>query len=117
MPLSPEHLTHALSDLTRLRLLMLLLPIGERCVCDLTLALDLPQPKISRHLAVLRETGLLLDRRAGLWIHYRLHPDLPGWARDALAAIGRGCAGLEPFEADRARLDRPTGLGAEILPC
>lgn len=117
MPLSPENLTHALSDLTRLRILMLLLPIGERCVCDLTVALDLPQPKISRHLAVLRETGLLLDRRAGLWIHYRLHPDLPGWARDALAAIGRGCADQEPFAADRARLDRPTAPGAEISSC
>ncbi len=117
MPLSPENLTHALSDLTRLRILMLLLPIGERCVCDLTLALDLPQPKISRHLAVLRGTGLLLDRRAGLWIHYRLHPDLPAWALDAVAAIGRGCAGQEPFEADRARLARPAGRGAETLSC
>ncbi len=114
---SPEQLTHALSDLTRLRILMLLLPIGERCVCDLTVALDLPQPKISRHLAVLRETGLLLDRRAGLWIHYRLHPDLPGWTRDALAAIGRGCAGQEPFAADRARLDRPSLPGVEIPSC
>ena len=117
MPFPPENLTHALSDLTRLRILMLLLPIGERCVCDLTLALDLPQPKISRHLAVLRETGLLLDRRAGLWIHYRLHPDLPSWAGDALAAIGRGCNRQEPFEADRARLDRPSGPGAETLSC
>ena len=117
MPLSPEHLTHALSDLTRLRILMLLLPHGERCVCDLTLALDLPQPKISRHLAVLRETGLLLDRRAGLWIHYRLHPDLPAWALEALAAIGRGCNREEPFAADQARLARPAGQGAETPTC
>ncbi len=117
MSLPPENLTHALSDLTRLRILMLLLPCGERCVCDLTLALDLPQPKISRHLAVLRETGLLLDRRAGLWIHYRLHPDLPAWALDALAAFRRGCNRQEPFDADQARLARPAGQGAETPTC
>ncbi|MFZ1537488.1 MAG: metalloregulator ArsR/SmtB family transcription factor [Chromatiaceae bacterium] len=117
MPLAPEQLTRALADLTRLRILMLLLPSGERCVCDLTAALGLPQPKISRHLAVLREAGILLDRRAGLWIHYRLHPDLPVWALDALAAIGRGCIGQEPFAADSGRLARPAGPGVEPPSC
>lgn len=111
MSMPPENLTRALADSTRLRILMLL-PLGEeRCVCELTQALDLPQPKISRHLAVLRETGILLDRRAGLWIHYRLHPALPDWAREVLAALARGCADQEPFALDRRRL---TPIGAEV---
>jgi ArsR family transcriptional regulator len=113
MTLTPENLTRALADLTRLRILMLLGPSGERCVCEFTAALDLPQPKISRHLAVLREAGILLDRRAGLWIHYRLHPDLPGWALDVFSAIARGCAGQNPFAADRQRLTPPEEQGAE----
>ncbi len=113
MALHPENLTRALADLTRLRILMLL-PLGEeRCVCELTQALELPQPKISRHLAVLRESGILRDRRAGLWIHYRLHPDLPAWALVALTALGRGCQGQEPFERDRQRLAQPGTSDAE----
>jgi len=113
MALHPENLTRALADLTRLRLLMLLPPGEERCVCELTLALEMPQPKISRHLAVLRESGILRDRRAGLWIHYRLHPDLPAWALDTLAALGNGCQGQEPFDRDRQRLAQPMASGAE----
>jgi ArsR family transcriptional regulator len=106
MPLSPESFTRSLADATRLRILMLLHENDELCVCELTEALALPQPKISRHLAVLRETGMLLDRRAGLWIHYRRHPDLPAWALDALSAIARGCKGTHPFGEDRLRLSR-----------
>ncbi|MNF06466.1 HTH-type transcriptional repressor AseR [compost metagenome] len=47
-------------------------------------ALDDSQPKISRHLAQLRSSGLLLDRRQGQWVYYRLNPDLPGWVREVL---------------------------------
>jgi ArsR family transcriptional regulator len=108
MPLTPESFTRALADATRLRILVLLLGHDELCVCELTEALALPQPKISRHLAVLREAGMLLDRRAGLWIHYRLHPDVPVWALDALTAVSKGCIGKQPFELDRARLTRLT---------
>jgi ArsR family transcriptional regulator len=106
MTVTPDSLTRAIAHSTRLRILLLLGDESERCVCDITRALELPQPKISRHLAILRETGTLLDRRAGQWIHYRLHPDLPAWALDAIRAIARGCIGKEPFVADRQRLVR-----------
>ena len=72
--MSPDQFTRALAEPTRLRMLMLLHDQPERCVCELTQALAMAQPKISRHLAVLRETGILVDRRQGLWIHYRIHP-------------------------------------------
>lgn len=110
---TPDQFTRSLADPTRLRILVLLAGNAELCVCELKDALELPQPKISRHLAILRETGVLLDRRAGQWIHYRLHPDLPAWALDAIAAVVRGCAGKQPFDADRIRLNdsenRPVG--------
>lgn len=57
----------------------------ELCVCELICALDQSQPKISRHLAVLRSGGLLADRRQGQWVYYRLHPDLPTWAQEVIA--------------------------------
>ncbi len=61
----------ALSDETRLRIIKLL-EHGELCVCDIVGSLDIIQPKISFHLGVLKEAGLVKDRRVGKWIHYRL---------------------------------------------
>lgn len=84
---TPDDFFAALADPTRRRILTLLQAGGERCVCVLYETLDLPQPKVSRHLGVLRTAGIVATRREGLWIHYRLHPDLPGWARDVLAAV------------------------------
>lgn len=68
------------ADETRLGIVLLLSELGELCVCDLCTALDQSQPKISCHLALLRESGLLLDRKQGKWVHYRLSPHIPAWA-------------------------------------
>jgi ArsR family transcriptional regulator len=74
----------ALSDPTRLGLIRCLLK-GERCVGDLTDALGLRQPRISHHLAILRRLELVVDRRAGKKIFYRLHPR---WQSDARLDLG-----------------------------
>jgi len=68
-----DRMFRAFSDRTRLRILHLLLP-GELCVCHIVDVLDLPQPKVSRHLAYLRSTGLVFARKEGLWNYYRLAP-------------------------------------------
>jgi len=78
--LLPLQLFKNLSDETRLSLVLLLREKGELCVCELSSTLKESQPKISRHLALLRESGLLIDRRDGKWIHYRLSPHMPAWA-------------------------------------
>ncbi len=62
----------ALSDETRLRILSLLLTEGELCVCDIIATLKQPQSTISRHLAYLRKTGMVSDRRCGLWMYYSI---------------------------------------------
>jgi ArsR family transcriptional regulator len=67
-------LFHALSDETRLRIVGMLLD-GEKCVCNLTDALDTGQSRLSFHLKVLKDAGLVTDRRAGRWIHYSLNPE------------------------------------------
>lgn len=61
----------AFSDETRLRILGLLLD-GELCVCELIAILGLPQSTVSRHLAYLKNSGLVRDRREGIWMHYQL---------------------------------------------
>jgi ArsR family transcriptional regulator, arsenate/arsenite/antimonite-responsive transcriptional repressor len=65
---------HALSDPTRLQLVDLLRG-GERCVCELTDALEAGQSRLSFHLKILKDAGLVLDRREGRWVYYRLHQD------------------------------------------
>ena len=77
--LQPVQLFKILSDETRLAIVMLLRESGELCVCDICAATSESQPKISRHMAILREAGLVLDRREGKWIHYRLSPHIPAW--------------------------------------
>jgi ArsR family transcriptional regulator len=67
-------LFHALSDRTRLSILERL-RLGERCVCDLTDALDAAQSRLSFHLKVLKEAGLVSDRREGRWMYYTLNTD------------------------------------------
>jgi ArsR family transcriptional regulator len=66
-------LFHALSDDTRLAIIARLRR-GERCVCELTDLLDTAQPRLSFHLKVLKDAGILLDRRDGRWVHYRIDP-------------------------------------------
>ncbi len=89
-----------LADSTRLRCLMLMQAEGELCVCELTHALNLSQPKISRHLAHLREAGVLLARRNGTWMNYRINPDMQGWALEILQATLDGVRHSEPFVSD-----------------
>jgi ArsR family transcriptional regulator len=101
VPELPVGLFRALSDPTRLRAALLLALEGELCVCELTQALQVSQPKMSRHLAVLRESGMVRDRRRGTWIHYRLDESLPAWLPALLQAMAAD-GGL-PAE-DRARL-------------
>lgn len=77
---------HALSDETRLAVLDRLRN-GERCVCDLMDVLGAGQSRLSFHMKVLKDAGLVVDRREGRWIHYALSPD-------GLEAAGRAIASL-----------------------
>ena len=63
----------ALGDETRLRIMALLVNGRELCVCDIIAALDLPQSTVSRHLSYLRNTGLVDDRRQGVWMYYMIN--------------------------------------------
>ena len=73
-----------LSDETRLNIVKLIAENKELCVCDLIEKLQLSQPKISRHLALLRAAGLLQDRRQGQWVYYSINPKLANWCYEIL---------------------------------
>lgn len=92
----------ALSDETRLRIVKLL-ERGELCVCDIVAALDMVQPKVSFHLGVLKEAGLLKDRKQGRWSHYRLD-DSEYFRRFLLLSALERIPG-ESIADDRKRLD------------
>ena len=83
---------------------MLLLRHEELCVCELTHATGASQPHVSRHLAQLRELGLVLDRREGLWVYYRIHPELPAWAGRVLSETVEGLREQSPFADDEGAL-------------
>ncbi|MCC5884661.1 MAG: metalloregulator ArsR/SmtB family transcription factor [Halomonas sp.] len=88
--LDPVRLFKCLADETRLLVTLLIQREGELCVCEMTHALEESQPKVSRHLAQLRECGLLQDRRDGQWVYYRLADSMPAWSQAILHAAERG---------------------------
>ena len=92
--MEPNSIFGILSDLTRLRALMLIQSEGEACVCEMTFALGESQPKISRHLALMRDAGIVEPRREGTWMHYRINPDLPQWAKEIIEQRGEATVSL-----------------------
>ncbi len=93
----------ALADESRRRILVLL-EDRDLCVCELTGALDLPQPTVSRHLMVMRDAGIVEQWKEGRFSFYRVDPNLPAWARQMLAALRAGAARESPYREDRGKL-------------
>ncbi len=83
--IDPINFYKSLSDEIRLKSLLLIHQYDELCVCELMVALnEHSQPKVSRNLALLRKNKLLLGRKSGQWVFYRINPDLPQWIKDIL---------------------------------
>jgi ArsR family transcriptional regulator len=101
-------LCKALGDDTRLRIIALLTH-GELCTCHLEAALDLSQPNASRHMAILRNAGLVEARREGTWIYYRIAPQADEARRRLLAALMRQFGAEEQLKKDVAKLLKTKG--------
>ena len=93
----------ALGDRTRLRLLNLMHE-GEVCVCFFVEVLDEPQPKISRHLAMLRKAGLVTARRDAKWMHYSIADLGNSTAQEIVARTLATLANDPEMKRDRAAL-------------
>ncbi|RYH08845.1 metalloregulator ArsR/SmtB family transcription factor [Tropicimonas sp. IMCC6043] len=77
----------ALSDATRLRAMHLLRDGDEHCVCELMRAIGATQSRMSRHMQILKQARLVIDRRDAQWVRYRRNPDLPSDVRAVLDAV------------------------------
>lgn len=88
--MGPVELFKIMSDPLRLKILMLIEDEKALSVSDLVDVLDVSQPKVSRHLALLRDGGVLDTQREGLWVFYHFSDQLPIWVRHTLATVRNG---------------------------
>ena len=101
-----------LADETRLTSMLLIFKEQEVGVGELVEAVEVSQPKIPRHLAQLRKSGLLTDTKRAQWVYYRISPDLPKWIRHVIATAAQSNqAMVEKAEVRLAKMgDRPERL-------
>ncbi len=83
----PLQVLSALAEPTRLGAVRMLSDGGEHCVCELMRQLLASQSRMSRHMQVLKQAGLVIDRRDAQWVRYRLNPDLAPEIRAILTAV------------------------------
>jgi ArsR family transcriptional regulator len=93
----------ALSEEMRLRILMLLTQ-GELCVCDIMAVLDEPQSKVSRHLAYLKNSGLIQGKRVGTWMHYFVRDPLDGLTSAHIELLKKELSNLVWAKADAEKM-------------
>jgi ArsR family transcriptional regulator len=103
-----EDLFKALADKTRLRILALL-GNNEVCVCHIHDSLGLPQPTVSRHLAYLRRSGLVVARRDGVWMHYQISSALDPVAQRVVDAAVDALRQVPATSQDRKQFQRTFG--------
>lgn len=104
------NLFKSLSEPVRLRILYLLLEQGELCVCDIVNSLELSQSVVSRHLAYLRNSGLVKTRREGVWIYYQLidNCEFISQLLENFRCAGRDAVSLK-YDLERLQEERTEG--------
>jgi ArsR family transcriptional regulator, arsenate/arsenite/antimonite-responsive transcriptional repressor len=94
----------ALSDPIRLRIILLLQAEGELCVCDLMAVLGLPQSTVSRHLAYLKRSCWVDNRRHGVWMYYTLSQESCAVCKELLLTLKLHASSLSEATIDRTAL-------------
>lgn len=91
MKMQTEHFFRCLADPVRLNLVLLLMRNkGELCSCELAEMLNEKLSTVSRHLVLLRNKGIVKERRHELWLYYQMSDELPSWAQDILNSCYQG---------------------------
>ncbi|MDI6794318.1 MAG: metalloregulator ArsR/SmtB family transcription factor [bacterium] len=109
------NLFKALADETRLRIINLLLE-RELCVCELVDILEMSQPRISRHLNILLQTGLLHNRREGKWMHYSIEKELPDYYETFLDGVRTRLSQTEVGRIDLEKIKNISGKAGKPCP-
>ncbi|WP_413282391.1 metalloregulator ArsR/SmtB family transcription factor [Vibrio sp. MA40-2] len=100
----PHQFFKLLSDETRVRCLLMIAREEKVCVGEIADALNESQPKISRHLALLRASGVVVDIRQRQWVFYRLSDQLPGWMKKQIKGLVDSNCLKEEYQRDIQRL-------------
>lgn len=100
----------ALSEPVRLRIIYLMLQRGELCVCDIVDSLTVSQSVVSRHLAYLRNQGLVSTRRDGVWVYYELLAP-SRLVVDVLTAFNQMAPTAVDLQHDLQRVEASEGRG------
>jgi ArsR family transcriptional regulator len=100
----------AFADRNRLRILRLLQD-GEMCVGDIVTILQVPQPRVSRHLAYLRKAGMVVARKAGQWNFYSLAPAQNEFQVTLLDCLGKCFGAVPEIKSDAARARKAKQCG------
>ena len=98
-----------LSDETRLRTLLLFEGELDLCVCELSHALQQVQPKISRHMAAMREAGIVTSQKKAQWVFYSLNMEMEDWQKEIVVAVIQGNKNDPISMADKQRLAEMKG--------
>lgn len=101
---TPQDFFKIMADPLRLAMILMLDKHQELCVCDFVEATEMSQPKVSRHLAQLREYGLLIDRKDQRWVYYQLNPAMPDWMRHVIATTAAHNPQLQKNVVSRSSL-------------
>ena len=110
-----EQVGKSIGDPSRLRILKLLEP-GELCVCQVTAVLELAPATVSKHLSLLRQAGLVVQRKSGRWVYYRLADRSVNPYAPAMLALVRGVLGDDDIiTEDRRTLDKVKETPLEAL--
>jgi len=102
----------ALSDETRMRMLHLLLD-GELCVCEIMQALEISQTRASRNLGILRDAGLLKDRRDGQWVHYSVNKEVAAEYLKLMELVTSLLKEDQTMVEDKKKLKRAVKMGKQ----
>ena len=109
-----EQYFKALGDISRLRIMNLLLH-GELCVCDIQYVLENSQPNVSRHLSYLKNSGMVIDRRDGYRVYYRLTDPGQATKRSLFDFLRQAFGNQEQLLRDTARLKHAIAAGSCTL--
>ena len=112
---NPFQFYKCLADDTRLKAMLLISHEEALCVCEVFVALELSQPKVSRHLAQLRQYGLLSDRKQNQWVYYSINKVLPEWAKTVLTQTLT--ANPSFYENDLTRLNAMGNRPERVASC
>lgn len=104
-------LLKSLGDETRLRIVALL-TYGELCVCHIESALGLSQPTASRHLSVLKNSGVVQAKRRGTWVYYSLASQTDDFSKRQLQALMSSFGKNEVLRRETVKLLKANGPGA-----